>query len=276
MKLQASQNFLKALFLLALLSAVGALIVFTLREATLPLLCKDVYLIGHQFSCVNGFESSFTISFWALTIFSTILLLLISFFNKASRKFFLRFLIGFVPFLILALLIGFFVPFCLGAWLGCSSSMPLMLMLVAFVFAVGLFASAFALFVHPKMRIISVIFLIIILSFGSNIFLSSVDELKDQLYDRDFPNIIHNTGDITLCDTTPIPAQRDKCVWNFALRAGNEETCEQIEAYDLRKECVAFVIRNRAIENLDTSLCDEIDIVMQQHVCKNRIRDRLN
>jgi len=271
-----SKNFLKVLFLLGALSATAALLIFTLREATLPFFCGDVLFSKNYPLCTDSVEQTFTVALWGLTVLSVLIFSTIVFFEKSARKFFLNFLKFFVPFCIVALLIGFFVPICLGAWLGCFSLLPGMFALITFVFSAGLIASAFVLFFPPKFRILLAIVIFVALGFGNTVYGSFLVNLKEYIYDRNFENKAQQTGDISLCEETPIPRVRDRCVRSYAVSTQNEEACMKVIAVDEREECIAFVIRNRAIESLDTSLCKIIRMPEQVYVCQERINERRN
>ncbi len=264
--------------LLALLLGILAIISYIVSASAVILICQDALFSSSYSTCSGRYEMLFHYVPIALGLLAAVLLLLYLFRNVHSRKKLRYPFLGYVAFLVVVILPLSTQKFCLG-FLGCSSLVPFALTLGFIVLIALVITSVLVdLFLKSQNRIKkALIFLVtlFLLTIGLYCTLSAADDLNDFAYNRDLEDIARRKDDVAVCDQTLLYRLKDKCISSYAISKADISYCESITSPDIKEDCVAFVIRNKAINTLDTALCNEITIPSQVSVCKSRIQEKL-
>jgi hypothetical protein len=264
--------------LFALFLGVLSAIAHIVSASAVVLICQDVLYSSGYSECSDQYEVLFRYVPIILAVLAVVPSSLYLFRNVQSRKKLQYPFFGYVVFLLVIILPLSTQEFCLG-FLGCSSLAPFALTLGLVVLIALVITSVLVdLFLKSRNRIkIVVTFLAVIslLTIGLYYTLSAAENLKDFVYNHELEDTARRNDDVKVCHQTLLHRLKDRCISSYAIGKADISYCEDVISPDIKEGCVAFVIRNKAIGTLDTSLCNEIAIPSQVSVCKSRIQENL-
>lgn len=261
-----------------LLLGLFSVILYIVSTSVVIFVCQDDIYSSAYSTCTNQYKEIFLYLPIPLALLAIILILPYLFRSTKSRKELRYLILGYIVFLVIVLLPLSTQEYCLG-FLGCGSLAPFALALGCVVFVTILIASAIIdLFLKPKKTINKIVALLVttfILVWGVYHVLSAADNLSesDFILNHDLDNIALRMNDIGVCSRTILSRHKDKCISSYAISTASINSCEAINAPDIKEECVALVVRNKAINTLDLELCNQITLQSQIAVCKLRINE---
>ncbi len=263
-----------------LLIGLFSVILFIVSPSVLIIICQnDIYSSTYSV-CTNQYKTIFQNLPIPLALLAIILILPYLFRSTKSRKELRYLVLGYIVFLVIVLLPLSTQEYCLG-FLGCSSMTPFAIALACVVLVAILVASTIIdLFLKPKKLINKILALLVttfILVWGAQYILAAPDNLKgsDFVLNYDLEDLAERKNDIGICSRTFIHRHKDKCISHYAIIKAEINSCEAIDAPDIKEECIALVVRNKAINALDLELCNQITLQSQIAVCKLRINEEL-
>lgn len=241
--------------------ALSALFATYFFGETMPRdMCANVLYTSAFPECKEHIMKNVFLLEWVLGIIAFILPLFVILSDEVTRGRFIRFLKWFIPSAIVLALIGNFTNFCL-MW-SCSSMLGTALAIDGLVFLAFYFAAGWS--VLTKKVFIAFLFvppLLLATLYGVTTVAESI-----RMSTREIDLKAHNDGGNS-CMLYKNIRERDQCLFITAFR------CGEITSSDIKAECVAMTLRNRAVDSNNLSGCDEI-IGGQRNVCRSLILER--
>jgi len=256
-RIETHKKFLAGLSIFAL----SALLATYFFGETMPRdMCAKVLYTSAFSVCKEHIMRNVLLLEWVFGIIAFILPLFIILAEEVTRGRFIRFLKWFTPSAIVLALIGNFTNFCL-MW-SCSSMLGVALAIDSLVFLAFYFATGWSVLTKKVFMVfLFVPPLILAMLYGVITVAESI-----QMSSREIDLKAHNDGGNS-CLLYKNIRERDQCLFITAFR------CGEITSSDIKAECVAMTLRNRAVDSNNLSGCDEI-IGEQRSVCRSLILER--
>ncbi len=259
--------------LLATICAVAGLISYLAWYVGIPWFCSDTLFTKGYAYCHDSYNSLLKIATWGFSALSLFLFLAAIFFSLWARGVMMKFLKIYIPLALFLLIGGAFSSVCLG-WLGCSSLLNSAIGLAVGIFIAGMWAIVFSIWFPQKVRLYMMIILFVLFAWGIYSLFPFRGSLKSFVDNPELSAEARRTSNIALCENAFLKPTRDRCIEDVAIQQGQESKCDGIHYLAFKDECVSFIIRNRAVDALDESLCKTIPLPGQQGVCFSLIQER--
>lgn len=259
----------RAAVIIALLLFLLAFSSYRFEGAVIYRLCGD-FLYSDLYSACTKTKGGLFFLFKVIPLAAALLLtVLVLLSTKQNRKRLAAFLKFFVPGSIIVLLLSYFVEFCF--MYSCSNILPLGLLSVSLIGILGFLVLLLgSLFSEPRF-VSALLILFLILSTWLIIYNSN----SLQLQDKTLKNKLNSPDSVEDCYSAHFLSEQDRCLFFEGVRSSSIETCALIQDADSQADCEAYIIRNRAIDNLDILACDQISVLTQREVCVLRITERM-
>jgi hypothetical protein len=155
-------------------------------------------------------------------------------------------------------------PMCLG-WLGCFSLLPVAVLIEIILLVFYSLAISWSLLV-PKRKVLFIMSAVVVLFVCCGLVASFAVSLGDREQ-----NLLDSASyDPTACSRMGSQTARDHCYFVNGL------SCGKIESPAAKSECEDYIIRNAAVDNLDSAACDKINLPDQRYICHKLIKEQLS
>ncbi len=263
--------------LLSHTAAIAALLLFLLAfsiyrfESTIIYrLCGDFIYSGFYSICTktNG-DLSFLFKIIPLVV-ALLLTVLVLLSTEGNRKKLSTFLKFFIPGSIIILLLSYFVEFCF--MYSCSNILPLGILSVSLIGVLGLLVLLFDSLLSEQKFISAVFIVFLILSVCIIFYYSNVLQLQDKTLN----NKLNSPDSAEDCYSARFLSEQDKCLFFMGVRKSSREVCSSIQDSETRADCMAYIIRNQAVADLNILACDQISVPVQKKVCTSLINEQIS
>jgi hypothetical protein len=279
------QNFLRAdlhkwIAVAGLLLGLFTVILYVISTSVVVLICQENVYSNLYTACADRYEKIFTYTTILLGLMAFIYLIPYTVRTIKNKKELRNVFVGYMTFVVIVLLPLSVMDFCLG-FLGCASMAPFALGLGVVVLVVSIVVRVIVdLLWKPKNanNKFKIFFATTILLVVATFYvLDAPDKLRksDFILNYDLDDKALKMKDMGVCSRTFVHRHKDDCISSFAIKSEDINYCEAINAADIKEKCIAFVVRNKAIDTLDIELCNQITLPSQLSICKLRINEAL-
>lgn len=259
---------------LSLLTAISLLIgsVFLfLNKTAFFLFCANDLYTKQYAKCSEYYKNFGSEGAWAAFLIAFFSIVTIYVLNRNLVKKLLKFILVAAPVLALLLILGATFRACI-MW-SCSSLLNIALRVAISILVSGSIALALSCLFRGKAAAFFLFFFALLLS--DYAFTTLIPKDLFQATDNKFAEQARLKDDPAICNRINFVRIKEDCFWKVGVAAGSEETCKLIQNRTKETECLAYITRNKAVENLDIESCNEIPLPDQKAVCKKLINERL-
>lgn len=266
---RASTPLSHAAAILALLLFLLTFSIYCLESTIIYRLCGNFLYSGLHSICTEANGDLLHLSKFVFFGIALLLALFVLFSAKRNRKRFITFLKFFAPASIIILLLSYFAEFCF--MYSCSNILPLGMRSVIFIGVLGLLVLLSCSLFNGREYLSVVLVFFFIMAAGLVVHYSNLFALQDKTMQK----ILNNPNSAKDCYRARFISEQDKCLFSEGVSDSSRETCSSVQDSNLRANCVAYIIRNRAVTDLNVLACDQITVPVQKEVCTSLIAERI-